>query len=214
MPELDGVEATHLIRAMPAPRCTVPIIALTAHAMAGAREQYLAVGMDDYLSKPIDPEELLAKLAALRPRERQDLQSDATAEPAVAETTYAPQSEGLAALDLNRLEMLKAQLKPQALREILETYLGGIDERNALIGQYAARRDPGALKREAHMLIGAAGNIGLNRVMEVAAALEEACSAEFSKAAARLAGELQKSLAQSALALRSWLELQSMAAQG
>jgi signal transduction histidine kinase/DNA-binding response OmpR family regulator len=215
MPELDGVEATHLIRAMPAPRCAVPIIALTAHAMAGAREQYLAVGMDDYLSKPINPEELLAKLAALTPRERQDLQADATAEPAAAaETTHAPESEGSAALDLNRLEMLKAQLKPQALREILETYLGGVDERNALIGQYAARRDPGALKREAHMLIGAAGNIGLNRVTEVAAALEEACSTEFSKAAARLAGELQKSLAQSALALRSWLELQSMAAQG
>ena len=89
-----------------------------------------------------------------------------------------------------------------------------IRERNALIGQYAARRDAGALKREAHMLIGAAGNIGLNRVMEVAAALEEACSTEFSKAAARLAGELQKSLAQSALALRRWLELQSMAAEG
>jgi signal transduction histidine kinase/DNA-binding response OmpR family regulator len=209
MPELDGVEATHLIRAMPAPRCAVPIIALTAHAMAGAREQYLAVGMDDYLSKPINPEELLAKLAALRPGERQDLQADAA-----EETTHAPESEEAAALDLNRLEMLKAQLKPQALREILEAYLGGIEERNALIGQYAARRDPGALKREAHMLIGAAGNIGLNRVMEVAAALEEACSTEFSKAAARLAGELQKSLAQSALALRRWLELQSMAAEG
>jgi signal transduction histidine kinase/CheY-like chemotaxis protein/HPt (histidine-containing phosphotransfer) domain-containing protein len=215
MPELDGVEATQLIRAMAPPRCAVPIIALTAHAMAGAREQYLGLGMDDYISKPINPEELLAKLAAIKPARKQNFRTGPTVELAAAdEPAPVSESEGGAALDLNRLEMLKTQLKMQVLREIIETYLGGVDERNALIGQFAARKDRSALKREAHMLIGSAGNIGLNRVKEAAAALEAACDSEFSKAAAHLSSELQQSSTDGAHALRRWLESQTMPAQG
>src|ERR1700731_3192640 len=62
MPVLDGVQATRRIRALPPPKNAVPIIALTAHAMAGAKEEYLAAGLDDYLSKPLDPVLLLRKL--------------------------------------------------------------------------------------------------------------------------------------------------------
>jgi len=66
MPELDGLQATKQIRALPPPKCDVPIIALTAHAMSGAREQYLEAGMSDYVSKPIEPAILFAKLEAIR----------------------------------------------------------------------------------------------------------------------------------------------------
>jgi CheY-like chemotaxis protein len=62
MPVLDGIQATARIRALPAPYNRVPIIALTAHAMRGAREEYIAAGMDDYLAKPLDPTALLSKL--------------------------------------------------------------------------------------------------------------------------------------------------------
>jgi signal transduction histidine kinase/CheY-like chemotaxis protein len=54
LPGMDGVAATRRIRQMRAPRCRVPIIALTADAMMGDRDRYLAAGMDDYISKPID----------------------------------------------------------------------------------------------------------------------------------------------------------------
>jgi signal transduction histidine kinase/CheY-like chemotaxis protein len=63
MPELDGVQATRQIRALPPPKCNLWIIAMTAHAMSGDRETYLAAGMDDYVSKPIEVPILLAKLA-------------------------------------------------------------------------------------------------------------------------------------------------------
>jgi CheY-like chemotaxis protein len=63
MPELDGVQATKQIRALPPPKCNLRIIAMTAHAMSGDRETYLAAGMDDYVSKPIEVPILLAKLA-------------------------------------------------------------------------------------------------------------------------------------------------------
>ena len=67
MPLLDGIEATRQIRALPAPRGRVPVVALTADAMSGAKEYYLDAGMDDYLAKPIRAATLLAKLAALAP---------------------------------------------------------------------------------------------------------------------------------------------------
>jgi signal transduction histidine kinase/CheY-like chemotaxis protein len=70
MPELDGVQATIQIRALPAPKSKTHIIALTANAMSGAKEQYLGAGFDDYITKPINPSLLLAKLAELSSKAR------------------------------------------------------------------------------------------------------------------------------------------------
>ena len=67
MPVMDGIEATRQIRTLPEPRGRVPVVALTADAMTGAKEYYLQAGMDDYLAKPIRAAALLAKLAALAP---------------------------------------------------------------------------------------------------------------------------------------------------
>lgn len=54
MPGMDGIQATAAIRLLPPPHGTVPIIAVTAHAMRGDRERYIEAGMDDYISKPVD----------------------------------------------------------------------------------------------------------------------------------------------------------------
>jgi len=58
MPEMDGPTATAKIRSLPDPVGSLPIVALTANAMHGDRERYLSIGMSDYISKPIDPQEL------------------------------------------------------------------------------------------------------------------------------------------------------------
>ena len=67
LPKMDGWEATRRIKASEDGR-RIPVIALTAHAMAGDREQALAAGADDYDTKPVDLARLLAKIEALLQR--------------------------------------------------------------------------------------------------------------------------------------------------
>jgi len=64
LPGVDGWEATRRLKADPATRA-IPVVALTAHAMAGDREQAVAAGCDDFDTKPIDLERLLGKIQAL-----------------------------------------------------------------------------------------------------------------------------------------------------
>jgi len=64
LPVLDGWEATRRLKAAPATR-GIPVIALTAHAMAGDRDKALAAGADDFDTKPIELDRLLAKIEAL-----------------------------------------------------------------------------------------------------------------------------------------------------
>jgi signal transduction histidine kinase/CheY-like chemotaxis protein/HPt (histidine-containing phosphotransfer) domain-containing protein len=186
MPVLDGMAATRQIRALPPPSNGVRILALTAHAMAGAREACLAAGVDDYLSKPLDPAILFAKLA----------DHAATATPRAA-----------LELDTDHLEKLGTLLPAPKLRELLRSYLGTADKQTALVGAYSAQGDLEALRREAHTIVGCAGNFGALRLSELARELEIACLAGERASAERLAGEVHEASRMASRALRAWLDV-------
>lgn len=67
LPEIDGWEATRRVREAPETK-SIPIIALTAHAMSGDREKAMAAGCNDYDTKPVELDRLLGKIAALLPK--------------------------------------------------------------------------------------------------------------------------------------------------
>jgi len=200
MPDLDGIEATRQIRALPSPLRLIPIIALTAHAVTGAKEAYLAAGMDDFVAKPIESALLLRKLARLAAPEACPL--TAGMEPAAAEAEhdhYAP------IFDLARLEALAGFMPSEQLRDFARLYLKHSVECVSRIAALAAKGDYGAMGREAHDLVGAAGNAGALETRRIAEALVTACTTGDDAACQQLATLLSPATERAAGWLRAWL---------
>jgi CheY-like chemotaxis protein/HPt (histidine-containing phosphotransfer) domain-containing protein len=201
MPEVDGVEATKRIRA--AERDSgrhTPIIAMTAHAMAGAREEYLAAGMDDYVVKPIDPQRLRAAIhRAVSPAPQAPR---APASPAPTPAVAGPEHVPAEDIDARQLATLAAVLPADEMHALVTAYVDAAVDRLERIRQRAAAADLAALAREAHDLKGVAGNFGAQRVAELARRLEEACRSAEPAAAALLVREIEQASTHACALLR------------
>jgi signal transduction histidine kinase/DNA-binding response OmpR family regulator len=196
MPVLDGVEATKRIRTLPAPKNKVPIIALTAHAMTGAKEEYLAAEMNDYLSKPIDNRELFSKLndVAARLIER-------GARPA------AVSANGLqpVTIDPARLEMIaEVMTGGETLSEFVDVFLLNTAEYLSQIRCFLDCGDLDGAGREAHTLFGTAGNFGAVQLNELAAELRVACDTGDHDGAQGIARKLGDAFDATSKAFRAW----------
>jgi signal transduction histidine kinase/DNA-binding response OmpR family regulator len=192
MPEMDGVVATMQIRKLPAPKSTIPIIAMTAHAMSGAREDYLKAGMDDYISKPFQPTKLLSKLATLVGRRAPDMPQRTAAGVA-------------AALDTDKLEGLRNVLPGNELVAFLELYLHDAHTHLESIAETVAKGELEAAGRSAHVLVSTAGNVGAMRVSAAARRLSNACNSQDRAMAGTAAKELQAQAEEAEAALRDWI---------
>ncbi|MEW6363651.1 MAG: response regulator [Acidobacteriota bacterium] len=175
MPEMDGWEATARIRGNPDHR-TLPIIAMTAHAMKGARERFLESGMDDHVPKPIDAEHLYAVLRKWI-RGGSAVGSGAAA-PEVGEDrpTSAQLVAAGAVLDITgALRRLggRRDLLIHLLRQFV-TKQQGAGER---IRELLAGGDREGARRLAHTVKGLSGSIGSASLQEAAGELETSIAA-------------------------------------
>jgi signal transduction histidine kinase/CheY-like chemotaxis protein/HPt (histidine-containing phosphotransfer) domain-containing protein len=176
MPELDGFEASKAIRE--AERNSAdgkhrPIIALTANAIKGDRELCLAAGMDDYVTKPIDPVELLGAIRRHVPVGviRMPPVGLPTGTTAAAPAAIAPDAVVDPPIDLNMLEqrcMGNRKLAAKALK-MFESSLG--KEIESLLNG-VTHNDAQAVAAAAHKIKGSAANVSAERVRAVAAELE------------------------------------------
>jgi signal transduction histidine kinase/DNA-binding response OmpR family regulator len=169
MPLMDGLDATRKIRELAPPRGRIPMIALTADAVAGVREQYLAAGMDDFLSKPFNRSELLAVVERWTADSVKDGAADAPASAA------APSAS--AALDAAKLHELEDIMTRDEFTKLMNTWLESTGERVEKIMTFAAAGDLAAVRPHAHNLVSTAGGFGAMRLSDLARRLEEACHA-------------------------------------
>ncbi|MGF7173916.1 PAS domain S-box protein [Azospirillum doebereinerae] len=180
MPGLDGYETTRRIRRQ-LERVAMPIVAMTAHTMAGDREHCLESGMNDHVSKPIDPEALYATLARwLKPSRSLGMAPSAAASapvPARAGASPPAVPDRLPGLDLT-VARRNVNGNLALLRRILTDFAGShADEAVKLADAVHAERWRDAL-RLAHTLKGTAATIGALDLSALAAQIEQAALGE------------------------------------
>lgn len=210
MPEMDGLQATTIIRSLDTERHT-PIVAMTANALPGDRERCLAVGMDDYLTKPVS----LPALFRLIARVANERLQQGTADRPVLGGGEAEGGAGLeahwpedtppeTATDLSVFDVAAALAgcgnKVRLLRELARMFYAEWPDTRS---QIVACDDPARLAGLAHRLKGSCGAVGLRQAEQAASRLEHACRAGALDLALR--EQLVRAGEEGDLALERWL---------
>ena len=176
MPEMSGYEATGELRRLEQGGPRTPVIAVTAHAMAGDREKVLAAGMDDYIPKPLAPTTLADVMDRWTNVRAAKVPSTAPPEPARA----AP---------------LRGEVRRSA--KVGRMFLEDLPLRLSRIREHARAPDPEALRREAHSLKGSSVSIGAATLAAICADLEKTPGSDDETALGRL--EVEAELVRAAL---------------
>jgi signal transduction histidine kinase/DNA-binding response OmpR family regulator len=169
MPVMDGIAATQAIRSNPRFR-TLPIVAMTANAMEGDREKCIQAGMNDHVSKPIDPDVLYAAVVRwVRPRRA--LHSE---HPAKKIETASPEAlPAMEGVDLaDGLRRLGGNVR--LYRELLLKFAAKNGDAGLQISAALQGEDRKVAELIAHTVKGVAGNLGIKRVQFAAEKLEKA----------------------------------------
>ncbi len=172
MPMMDGYQAAAAIRSQPR-HAALPIIAMTAHAMAGDREKSLAAGMNDHVAKPFEPEQLFAVLSHWLRQEGAPKPGDAPgapSTPAGPDAPAAPDADGDDAVSLE-LGLQRCLGRRELYRKIVARF---IESRVGAPADIAAAIAAGDLERASgmvHNVVSTAGTIGAEALSGAARAL-------------------------------------------
>jgi PAS domain S-box-containing protein len=161
MPIMDGYEATLAIRNTQNPNKKTPIVALSASAMLSQKNQALSVGMNDFISKPFTPSQLLEKLYEF---------CSAPSQPG-SSSSPSPSSTEFGSLDTNHLYEMYGDDKSYAL----DMFTLFVEEIVPEIRELTTQESPQALKRAIHKLKPTFGMVGLTLLQEAAQHLEAIC---------------------------------------
>jgi len=203
MPEMDGFEATREIRGRERSSIgkRVPIIALTANAMAQDREECLNTGMDDHLSKPFSMQTMQDMLDRWMP------QAASTRSEAAAELAARGPAKAAAALDRRVLDQLSTLLKPERLARAINFYLVESPKLIQKLKQAAAANDAPEIVRSAHSLKSSSANLGASVLSRYCEDIEASARRADAEEACKLFAKIETEYGCVQTALTAELEL-------
>jgi two-component system, sensor histidine kinase and response regulator len=174
MPELDGFETTRSIRKLEATSGKhIPIVAMTAHAIEGSRDECVAAGMDDYVSKPIDPEKLESVISKWLPR-----QSAGIKDAVRNNERGGPVGPALENQEPINLVLLESRAGKEGARRLLALYPEEVPEVTVRMKTAIRQRNSSAAARNAHALKGIFGTLCADYLRALAIEIEDAALAE------------------------------------
>lgn len=176
MPDVDGVETTHIIRRFHTEYNDVPIIALTANAVDGTKEMFCQEGMNDFVAKPIELRLLLSKIRQWLPVEK----IQRVLEPQTI-MTKPPENMDITIGDLDVAQAMKLLGSENLFWTVLKDFYKVIEKKTELIKSQEEQEDWTNYTIEVHALKSAAKQIGALSLSDKAAAMEKAGNARDSK---------------------------------
>lgn len=172
MPELDGIETTHIIRRFHSEYDNVPIIALTANVVGDVKNMFITEGMNDFVAKPIEVRMLINTIRKWLPEAKIQKHSGTLRPVTPKKTVTIPEIP-----ELNIKEALKLLGSEELFMTILADYYHAIPKKLKLIRTYMDKEDWHSYTVEVHALKSASKQIGAEELSDRAAALEAAGNA-------------------------------------
>lgn len=185
MPEMDGFEATRQIRLAERRGTHVPVVAMTANVLDGARDRCLAAGMDDYIAKPVSMEDIQAAVRRWAPdciensakwasvvTPSPGVVSSAPSESLLVSPLPPPESAAPPVIDEKSFTTLRAMMGDARFAEFLGKLLASTAQRIEQLRTHLGSNDRDNLYLVAHSLKGSTGNVGARALSSVCQALE------------------------------------------
>jgi PAS domain S-box-containing protein len=203
MPVMNGLEATRLIREIEekgvvlsadrhksqSAKSSIPIIAMTAHAIQGHREQFLEAGMNDYISKPVSPQELADLLEKWLPKNKDEgecIQNRQNTKKSVEPNTTDPPV-------WDKHKMMERLLNDEDLaKTIQDGFLADIPKQIQALKAFLESGDVSGVELQAHTIKGASAYVGGERLRAVSFEMENAAKAQDLTAASSFMNELER----------------------